>query len=455
MATHSSSPQPLSPAKTKAELSWFKERRKRWENAPRNRVVPVSSDGSPISRLTSGVSAAATQQPNVSKQSIVDSKPALTFGAQKQPDCSSPAVKASLGAAFSALTTASANSKSASSFKSEPTTKPLGSSLFSIPPRESSPMIGTSGNTKTSIFGGTSTPTNPFGVKSATSSEQNSQKNSLATDLSSSSSMSKPLFGSAFGEGGFGFGSNTASSKDTPLFGASSSSGGLFGAMPRNKGTKPNPFAMSKVTAVTASIASAPSAPVTKSTPALGAFASMEATGSVGGSVGADSAAASNNEESNGRETIETSEQAKTSAGQSHRDRLVEFYKQYNPDKLGKVDETLASYKGKEDELFRKLKAKYVKNNSKFLPPSGEGPTCFMDFSIGDDQTKGRVTVKLYKDKAPLACENFRSLCTGEKGIGQSGKPLCYKNSKVHRIVPQFCVQLGDFTKANGTGGEL
>jgi peptidylprolyl isomerase len=38
--------------------------------------------------------------------------------------------------------------------------------------------------------------------------------------------------------------------------------------------------------------------------------------------------------------------------------------------------------------------------------------------------------------------------------MGRFGKPLCFKDSKVHRIVPNFCVQMGDFTKGNGTGGE-
>jgi cyclophilin family peptidyl-prolyl cis-trans isomerase len=136
------------------------------------------------------------------------------------------------------------------------------------------------------------------------------------------------------------------------------------------------------------------------------------------------------------------------------RDRLIAFYKKHNPEKLDKVEETLANFLGKEDELFRKLEEKYVKGKEGVFPPGGEGPICFIDFVIGDGAKKGRVVVKLYHDKVPLASENFRCLCTGEKGMGRSMKPLCYRFSKVHRIVPKFCVQLGDFTRGNGTGGE-
>ncbi len=80
-------------------------------------------------------------------------------------------------------------------------------------------------------------------------------------------------------------------------------------------------------------------------------------------------------------------------------------------------------------------------------------PRVFFDITIGDDAA-GRIVFELRTDVVPETAENFRALCTGEKGSGQSGKPLHYKDSTFHRVIPDFMCQGGDFTNGNGTGGE-
>lgn len=81
-------------------------------------------------------------------------------------------------------------------------------------------------------------------------------------------------------------------------------------------------------------------------------------------------------------------------------------------------------------------------------------PKVFFDISIGGVNA-GMIVFELRKDVVPLTAENFRCLCTGEKGNGPVfGKPLHYKGCVFHRIIPKFMCQGGDFTQGDGTGSE-
>ncbi|KAI8613333.1 hypothetical protein BC830DRAFT_1132691 [Chytriomyces sp. MP71] len=77
---------------------------------------------------------------------------------------------------------------------------------------------------------------------------------------------------------------------------------------------------------------------------------------------------------------------------------------------------------------------------------SSENPKVFFEVDIGG-QRAGRIVMELRADVVPKTVKNFIALCTHEKGFG-------FKKSTFHRIIPEFMIQGGDFTKHNGTGGK-
>ncbi|KAJ6634791.1 Peptidyl-prolyl cis-trans isomerase D, partial [Pseudolycoriella hygida] len=86
-------------------------------------------------------------------------------------------------------------------------------------------------------------------------------------------------------------------------------------------------------------------------------------------------------------------------------------------------------------------------------PSNTSNPIVYLDIRIGDEDV-GRIIIELRSDVVPKTAENFRALCTGEKGIGRSGKALHYKGSKFHKVQRMFMAQGGDIVSDKGCNGE-
>lgn len=90
--------------------------------------------------------------------------------------------------------------------------------------------------------------------------------------------------------------------------------------------------------------------------------------------------------------------------------------------------------------------------------PKPGNPIVYLDLAFGSSPASrpgsNRIVLELYADRVPRTAENFRVLCTNTSKLASTGQPLSFRNSIFHRVIPKFMIQGGDFTRADGTGGE-
>jgi peptidylprolyl isomerase len=114
----------------------------------------------------------------------------------------------------------------------------------------------------------------------------------------------------------------------------------------------------------------------------------------------------------------------------------------------------VAAAKAKEKAAFGGLFARVSMYDEKAgVAPKAANVHVYFDITIGGEAA-GTVEMELFCGTTPKTAENFRALCTGEKGVGKSGKPLHFKGCAFHRVIKDFMLQGGDFTNGDGTGGE-
>jgi hypothetical protein len=108
----------------------------------------------------------------------------------------------------------------------------------------------------------------------------------------------------------------------------------------------------------------------------------------------------------------------------------------------------------KEKKLFGNIFHKCSDNDelealerSEYSDPSN--PLVYLDISLGDLPPE-RLIIELFANLVPKTAENFRALCTGERGKNQAGVPLHYKNSRFHLIKKDFIIEGGDIVKGDG-----